>query len=45
MLVEVTVLVKIQEERENRVTTFRTPTEILINFPQTQLKYAWHYSV
>jgi len=45
MLAEVTVLVKIQEERENRVTTFRTPPEILINLPQTQSKYARHYFV
>jgi hypothetical protein len=32
---EVTVLVKIQEEHENRVKIFGTTAELLINLPQT----------
>jgi len=43
MLMDVTVLVKIQEEGENRVPIFRTPVGILINLSQAQFKYVRHY--
>jgi len=42
---EVTVLVKIQEEHENRETLFGTTAEFLINLPQKQFKYVRHYFV
>ena len=45
MLMEVTVLVKAEEEHENRLTIFRTTAEILIRPPQTQFKYVRHYFV
>jgi hypothetical protein len=42
---EVTVLVNAEEQHEKRVTIFRTPAEILIRLPQTQVKYVRHYFV
>jgi ERCC4-related helicase len=45
MLMEVTVIVKIEEEHENRVMIFRTTAEILIRLLQTQFKHVRHYFV
>jgi hypothetical protein len=45
MLMEGTVLVKNQEEHENRVKVFRTPAEILISLSQAQFKYVRLYFV